>query len=48
MTAYASGRVQRTGYRARAIEMAKAFGLRGFVQNLDDGRVKIVAQGSGG
>jgi acylphosphatase len=33
------------GYRAKVIAFAGAFELAGFVQNLDDGRVKIIAEG---
>ena len=33
------------GYRARVMDFAKMLGLRGTVENLDDGRVKIVAEG---
>jgi len=45
LTAYVSGKVQKTGYRARVIAIALDFGLKGYVQNLDDGRVKVVAEG---
>ncbi|HOT07894.1 MAG TPA: acylphosphatase [Methanotrichaceae archaeon] len=45
LTAYVSGHVQRTGYRARVVDLARALGLRGTVENLDDGRVKITAEG---
>jgi acylphosphatase len=45
LTAYASGKVQKTGYRARVVTIARTFGLRGYVQNLEDGRVKVVAEG---
>lgn len=45
LTAYVSGRVQRTGYRARVIEIARAFGLKGTIQNLANGEVKIIAEG---
>ena len=45
LTAYVSGQVQRTGYRARIIDIARALGLKGTVENLDDGRVKIMAEG---
>jgi acylphosphatase len=44
-TAYVSGKVQKAGYRARVVDFARAFGLKGTVQNLDDGRVKIIAEG---
>jgi len=45
LTAIVSGKVQEVGYRARVIDIANAFGLRGMVENLKDGRVKIVAEG---
>ncbi len=45
LTAFVSGRVQEVGYRARVIDIASAFGLKGMVENLLDGRVKIVAEG---
>jgi acylphosphatase len=44
-TAWVSGRVQGVGFRwwvrARALEL----GLTGFAENLEDGRVKVVAEG---
>jgi acylphosphatase len=46
LTAYISGKVQKTGYRARVVSIARDFGLTGYVQNLDDGRVKVVAEGA--
>ena len=45
LTAYVSGTVQKVGYRTRVMDFAKMLGLRGTVENLDDGRVKIVAEG---
>jgi acylphosphatase len=45
LTAYVSGKVQQTGYRARVTDFARALGFKGFVENLDDGRVRIVAEG---
>ena len=45
LTAYVSGKVQQTGYRAAVADIARALSLKGFVENLDDGRVKIVAEG---
>lgn len=45
-TAYVSGSVQKTGYRARVADFAGMLGLMGFVENLDDGRVKILAEGN--
>ena len=44
--AYVSGKVQMAGYMFRVVIIAKAFDLRGYVRNLPDGRVKIVAEGS--
>ena len=35
------------GYRARVVGIAKEFELTGNVQNLEAGRVKIVAEGKG-
>ena len=34
-----------TGYRAKVVDLANFLGLVGFVQNLPDGRVKVVAEG---
>ena len=45
LTALVSGTVQKTGYRARVVNLANFLGLMGFVQNLPDGRVKVVAEG---
>ena len=45
LTAYVSGKVQKTGYRAKVTDIARALGFSGFVENLDDGRVRIVAEG---
>jgi len=45
ITAYISGKVQKAGYRARVMEMARILKLKGTVENLDDGRVKIIAEG---
>jgi len=43
--AMVSGNIQNVGYRAKVIAFARAFELAGFVQNLDGGRVKIIAEG---
>ncbi|MCK4811646.1 MAG: acylphosphatase [Methanosarcinales archaeon] len=40
-----SEKVQNVGYRARVVEIAKKSGITGSVQNLTDGRVKIIAEG---
>jgi len=45
ITAIVSGGIQNVGYRARVVGIAKKFELTGNVQNLEDGRVKIVAEG---
>ena len=43
-----SGTIQNVGYRAKVIRIAKDFGLTGFIQNLDDGRVWIIAESKNG
>ena len=43
---YYSGRVQGVGFRATARNLATAFGVAGFVRNLDDGRVELVVEGT--
>ena len=45
LSAYVSGNVQRVGYRARVSQLANGLGLKGFVENLNDERVRIIAQG---
>lgn len=45
LTAIVSGRVQHVGYRARVVTMAKTLELKGYVRNLPDGRVYVVAEG---
>lgn len=45
LIATVSGQVQKVGYRRRVMQIAKAFGLKGFVENLDDGRVRIIVEG---
>ena len=45
LTAYVSGQIQKVGYRKRVIDIARAFGLKGIIENLNDGRVKIIAEG---
>ncbi len=43
--AVVSGRVQQVGFRQSCRQMARSLGLVGWVQNLRDGRVEVLAQG---
>jgi acylphosphatase len=45
LVAYISGRVQRVGFRAKAVALATKMGLMGMVQNRPDGRVLVIAEG---
>lgn len=45
LDATARGRVQGVGFRVFALREAMALGLAGFVANLSDGGVRIVAEG---
>jgi len=45
LTALVCGRVQHVGYRSRVVTMARTLDLKGFVKNLPDGRVLVVAEG---
>jgi acylphosphatase len=46
LTAWVSGRVQGVGFRWWVRASALELGLVGFAENLADGRVKVVAEGS--
>jgi acylphosphatase len=46
LTAWVSGRVQGVGFRWWVRATALELGLAGFAENLADGRVKVVAEGS--
>ena len=47
LVAYFSGAVQGIGFRFTTLDIARRFpDLTGFVRNLDDGRVEIVAEAS--
>lgn len=43
---YLSGKVQGVSFRFHAHERARDLKIRGFVRNLEDGRVEVVAHGS--
>jgi acylphosphatase len=42
-----SGRVQGVGFRATTSWLARGFEVSGYVRNLPDGRVEVVAEGDG-
>jgi len=44
--AYVSGRVQGVGFRYFTLDAAHALGLTGWVRNLRDGRVEVIAEGA--
>jgi acylphosphatase len=41
-----SGEVQGVGFRATAVSIARAYRVTGWVRNLPDGRVQLLAEGS--
>ncbi|MFK7789978.1 MAG: acylphosphatase [Phycisphaeraceae bacterium] len=43
-----TGQVQGVGFRYTAAKLAKGFDVAGYVQNLDDGRVRLEVQGTEG
>lgn len=43
---YFRGRVQGVGFRATAAALGRSYGVRGWVRNLDDGRVQLWVQGN--
>lgn len=44
-TVHFTGRVQGVGFRYTAVDIAQRYNVAGYVQNLPDGRVRIVAEG---
>jgi len=44
-TVYYSGQVQGVGFRFTTCRIARGFDVVGFVKNLPDGRVQVVAEG---
>lgn len=46
MTVHFSGHVQGVGFRYSVLQVAKGFEVGGYVKNLSDGRVELVAEGS--
>ena len=40
-----SGHVQGVGFRSQVVSLAKGFELTGYVKNLNDGRVELLAEG---
>jgi acylphosphatase len=42
---FISGKVQGVYYRATAAKKAKSLGLKGWVKNIPDGRVELLAEG---
>ena len=45
LTVYFSGHVQGVGFRFTAERLAHQFSVKGFVRNLPNGKVQIVAEG---
>lgn len=45
-TVHYSGNVQGVGFRYTTRSIAQSFAVTGYVQNLPDGRVKLVAEGT--
>ena len=45
VSVYFSGRVQGVGFRYQTVRVAQEFEVSGFVRNLMDGRVELLAEG---
>ena len=46
MHSFFSGHVQGVGFRYQVVSIAKGFDLTGYVKNLNDGRVELLAEGN--
>jgi len=46
MHSFFSGHVQGVGFRYEVVSIAKGFDLTGYVKNLNDGRVELLAEGN--
>jgi len=46
-TVHFAGHVQGVGFRYTVLQVAKGYDVTGFVKNLTDGRVQLVAEGEG-
>ena len=42
---FISGRVQGVFFRSNTVKKAQSLGLKGFIRNLEDGRVEVVFEG---
>ena len=45
VTLYISGNVQQVNYRSKVINIAEKYNIKGNVQNLSNGNVKVIAEG---
>lgn len=45
LQAIVSGRVQGVGFRYHVLDAVRGLALHGFVRNLSDGRVEVIAEG---
>src|SRR3972149_7696812 len=45
VTLYISGKVQQVNYRSKVISVAEKYNIKGNVQNLSNGNVKVIAEG---
>ena len=45
LIAHVSGKVQGVGYRSMVVTLARTLDLKGFIENLADGKVFVIAEG---